>query len=92
MRPIGGVSRTVEIGENLIEKRRQERGRICCQTWLLCAIDSRRCIVVLLMELFSVKLDFSAFISIIQEHILAGSLVISDSCKTFSFIKKEKKT
>ena len=76
--PIGGVGKTVEIDETLIVKRKYERGRILSQTWLFGAIerDSKKCVIIPLVEPCSTKSDSATLIPLIKKYILPGSVII----------------
>ncbi len=89
--PIGGQDKIIEIDETLIVKRKYERGRVLSQTWLFGAVerDSKKCVVIPLVEPLSRKRDSATLIPVIKANVRQGSVIISDCWKAYSNLGKE---
>ena len=78
--PIGGVGHIVEIDESLFGRRKNHRGRLVPQQWVLGGTDrhTRECFLIVVP-----RRDAATLIPIIRAWVLPGTVIMTDEWRAY---------
>ena len=85
-RKIGGVGCIVEIDESKFGKRKYNRGRRVVGKWVLCGF-CRTTGDCFLVECTGNRRDHNTLITLIKEHVLPGTTILTDKWKGYNALQ-----